>query len=165
MLVTFLLERRYSNTIRMWEEIVKAITLVILPSMLKFIIGPFAGKASGLHFLTTAISTAIGMMISVFAFTYFGEFIRTRILRKLVRKKKDVPPLKNKSFVARFGLAGIAFFTPILLTPIGGTLLAVSFTRQKEKIILFMSISAFVWSFIITTTVYLGYNAIMKWIA
>jgi hypothetical protein len=147
----------------MWEEIVKAITLVLLPSMLKFIFGPFAGKAAGLHFLTTAFATALGMMISVFAFTYFGEFIRTRILRKLVRKKKDVPPLKNKSFVARFGLAGIAFFTPILLTPIGGTLLAVSFTRQKEKIILFMSISALAWSFIIKAAVYLGYNAIMKW--
>jgi membrane protein DedA with SNARE-associated domain len=146
----------------MWEEIVKAITMVMLPSMLKFIFGPFAGKAGGLHFLTTAISTALGMMISVFAFTYFGEFIRTRILRKLVKKKKDVPPLKNKSIVARYGLAGIAFFTPILLTPIGGTLLAVSFTRQKEKIILYMSISAIVWSFIFTTAVYVGYEAIMK---
>jgi hypothetical protein len=45
--------------------------------------------------------------------------------------------------------------TPVLLTPIGGTLLAVSSGSPKEKIILFMFVSASVWSVIFSVAVYL----------
>jgi len=149
----------------MWEEILKAFS-VYLSSMIKFIFGPIGGKAAGLHLITTVVVTAAGMMTVVVAFTYFGEFIRNRILDRIFKKKKpasDMAPPKA-GFFKKYGLVGIAFFTPIILTPIGGTLLAVGISTNREKIILYMLMSACVWSIILTCAVYFGYDAVMNFI-
>ena len=65
----------------MWEEILKAFS-VYLSAMVKFIFGPIGGKAAGLHLITTMVVTAAGMMTVVVAFTYFGEFIREKIINR-----------------------------------------------------------------------------------
>lgn len=147
----------------MIEEIIKAVSLVLLPSTLKFIFGPFAGKAAGLHMLTTMIATASGMMTSVVAFTYFGEFLRARIIKYFGKNNSldSKKPKENSTFFKKYGLAGISLLTPVILTPIGGTLLAVGVTPNKTKIIFYMLISACAWSVIITLAVYLGYDAIL----
>ncbi len=148
----------------MWEEILKALT-VFLWSMVKFFFGPIGGKAAGLHIVTTMIVTVAGMMTVVVMFTYFGEFIRKRILDRLFKKKADnKPPKKKSNFLTKYGLAGAALLTPILLSPIGGTLIAVGISPNREKIILYMFISACVWSVIITCAVYFGYDAVMYYI-
>lgn len=54
----------------------------------------------------------------------------------------------------RAGMAGIAFLTPILLTPIGGSALAVSFNVGRVKLIGFMLVSAVFWAIIQTLLVY-----------
>jgi hypothetical protein len=145
----------------MWEEILKAFSLVYLPTMLKFIFGPIGGKAAGLHIVTTMVGTAAGMMTVVVGFTYFGEFLRARVLDKLF-KPRNPRPQKNSSFFRRYGLAGIAFFTPVILTPIGGTLFAVGFTRNREKILVYMLVSACFWSAVLTLAVYFGYDAVVR---
>lgn len=146
----------------MWEEILKAFS-VYLSTMIKFIFGPLGGKAAGLHLITTMVVTAAGMMTVVVAFTYFGEFIREKIINRFRSKKpKEVQGSNTNSFFKKYGLAGIAFFTPVILTPIGGTLLAVSVSPNREKIIFYMFISACAWSVILTFAVYFGYDAIMN---
>lgn len=148
----------------MWEEIIKAITLVYLPSTIKFIFGPLAGKAAGLHIITSIVCTIAGMMTSVVAFTYFGDWIRKGIFKKYLHREPK--PLHERSkiiqYFLKFEMGGIAFLTPIILTPIGGTILAVSFGAPKEKIILYMFISACMFSVIINVGVYYGYDAIIK---
>ncbi|HEY5691881.1 MAG TPA: hypothetical protein VIS49_10520 [Cyclobacteriaceae bacterium] len=148
----------------MIEEILKAFSLVVLPSTIKFIFGPFAGKAAGLHLLTTMIGTASGMMVSVVAFTYFGEFIRAKILRYFGKKNERLSERERSNFIKKYGLLGISILTPIVLTPIGGTILAVSITPNKKKILLFMLISSLFWSAVITAAVYFGYDAIIKFV-
>lgn len=147
----------------MWEEILKALSLVVLPSMVKFLFGPLAGKAAGLNILTTIVATVGGMMLSVVAFTYFGEYLRALILRYF---KKDTNPKNtegdNKSWFKKYGLLGIALLTPVVLTPIGGTVLAVGATPNKKKIIVYMLVSACFWSAVITSAVYFGYDAVLK---
>ncbi len=147
----------------MWEEILKAFS-VYLSTMIKFIFGPIGGKAAGLHLITTMVVTAAGMMTVVVAFTYFGEYIRKQILDRIFKKSKPKEDLnkKNNGFFKKYGLAGIAILTPVILTPIGGTLLAVSVSPNREKIIFYMFISACVWSVILTFAVYFGYDAIMN---
>ncbi|MEQ1584434.1 MAG: small multi-drug export protein [Cyclobacteriaceae bacterium] len=147
----------------MWAEILKALS-VYVSSMVKFIFGPIGGKAAGLHLITTMVVTAAGMMTVVIAFTYFGEYIRKIITRWTSRRKepKVETPKKRSEFFRKYGLAGIAFFTPIILTPIGGTLLAVGISPNREKIIFYMLISACVWSVILTFAVYFGYDAVMN---
>lgn len=149
----------------MWEEILKAFS-VYLSSMIKFVFGPIGGRAAGLHIITTMIVTVAGMMTVVTAFTYFGEFIREKIIHRFFRKKESVekPPKKRHALFVKYELAGIAFLTPILLTPIGGTLLAVSVSSNREKIILFMLISGCAWSVIFTSAVYFGYDAVMNFV-
>ena len=100
----------------MWEEVLKAFS-VYLSSMIKFIFGPIGGKAAGLHLFTTMVVTAAGMMTVVIAFTYFGEFIREKIINRIRKKKRDEEPnKKNSGFFKKYGLPGIALLTPVILT-------------------------------------------------
>lgn len=148
----------------MWEEILKALS-VYLSTMIKFIFGPIGGKAAGLHLITTMVVTAAGMMTVVVAFTYFGEFVREKIINRIRKSKPRVEATDNqKGFFKKYGLVGIALLTPVILTPIGGTLVAVSMSPNREKIILYMFISACAWSVILTLAVYFGYDAIMNFV-
>jgi membrane protein DedA with SNARE-associated domain len=139
----------------MLEEILKAIP-VVLASAIKFILGPLQGYALKLHPVTTALSTILGMMISVTAFTYFGNWLKRRVFKNFFNKP-STPSEGRRRFiilVKKYGLGGIAFFTPLILTPIGGTLLAVGMGKPREKILLFMLISAVLWSTLFTYAIY-----------
>ncbi len=139
----------------MLEEILKAIPAFLF-SMFKFILGPTLGYAAGLHFLTTALVTVGGMMIVVVVFTYFGEWLRAKLLTRFFKDRKKFTP-NSRRFVTvwkKYGLLGIAFLTPLVLTPLGGTLLAVSSGSSREKVIFYMFVSASMWSLIFTSVIY-----------
>jgi MFS family permease len=141
----------------MWEEIVKGVTVVLLPSALKFFIGPILGYYAKLSIVTRLIGTAAGMMTSVIAFTYFGDWLRDRVLNRIFTKKKKESSAKKRRLLtlwSKYGLTGVAALTPILFTPIGGAIVAVSFRAPKSKIIFYMLVSAIVWSFIINGLLY-----------
>ena len=140
----------------MWEEILKAIP-VYFSSMLKFIFGPLGGFAAGLELVTTILVTVAGMMTVVFSFTYAGTWFREKIIHRFFGKRKRFTQ-NNRKFARiwkKYGLFGVAALTPVLLTPIGGTLLALSSGSPKEKIIIFMFVSASVWSVVFSVTIYL----------
>jgi membrane protein DedA with SNARE-associated domain len=138
----------------MWEIVLKILT-VYLTSMVKFVFGPIGGFAAGLNLGTTILTTVASMMTVVIVFSFFGEFIRQRLLRRFFSQKKFSD--RNRKYVwiwRRYGLPGIAFLTPILLTPVGGTLLAISFGTSRNKLIVYMFVSAAVWAVILSLTVY-----------
>jgi len=139
----------------MWEEILKVVP-VFLSSALKFILGPITGYGLKLHFITIVVSTIGGMMASVVAFTYFGDWLRTSLLKRFFNKKnhEEKPHGRFNGFIKKYGLGGVAFLTPIILTPIGGTIIAVSLGKPKGKILLYMFISAVVWSLILTSLIH-----------
>lgn len=146
----------------MWEEILRAIP-VYFSSMLKFILGPIGGYASGLNLVTTILTTVSGMMTVVFLFTFFGNWIREKIFSRFTTNKVK-SEARNKRFAKiwkKYGLPGVALLTPIILTPIGGTLLAVSSGSPKEKIIFYMFISASVWAVIFSISIYFFGNEIL----
>ena len=135
----------------MTEEILKAIP-IFLSSALKFILGPIEGYFAKLHFATTFVATVSGMMLSVVAFTYFGDWLRQGLLRRFFANKnqQEKPHTRFGDFIKKYGLGGVAFLTPLFLTPIGGTIIAVSLGKSKNKILLFMLISAIGWAFVFT---------------
>lgn len=144
----------------MWEEILKAISLVFFPSMLKFIFGPLGGYAAKLHVITTIISTVAGTMTIVLLLTFAGDWMRNNVINRFFPKRKRFSE-RNRNFVTlwkKYGVAGVAFLTPLILTPIGGTLLAISFGSPKDKLILYMFISASAWATIFSLTIYLFGN-------
>ena len=144
----------------MLEEILKAISLVYLPSMLKFIFGPLGGYAAKLHVITTIVSTVAGTMTVVLLFSFAGAWIQKNIMNRFFPKRKRFSE-RNRNFVTiwkKYGVAGVAFLTPLILTPIGGSLLAISFGSPRDKLILYMLISASAWSTIFSLAIYLFGN-------
>lgn len=129
---------------------------VALASMLKFIGGPLAGLALKLTWLETALCTLGGMMASVLLVVFAG----TALNRLLQRYRKTKPRLFTKRtrlavrIWQRAGLAGIALLTPLLLTPIGGTALAVSFRVPIVRIVLAMLASGSFWGIVLTYLTY-----------
>ncbi len=139
----------------MIEELLKALP-IYFSCLLKFAIGPIAGYGVGLHIITTIFTTVLGMMTSVVAFTYFGDWLRTKLLSRWMRNRKKFTPGNRRAIRIwqRFGLAGVAVLTPLLLTPIGGTIIAVSFGAPKEKILFYMFISASFFAVLFSVAVY-----------
>lgn len=145
----------------MLQEILRAVP-VYFSCMLKFIFGPAGGYAVGLHPVTTILTTVLGMMTVVVLLTFFGNWIRTKVFGKFRYGKINLKKAeKFEKIWKRFGLFGVAFLTPVVLTPIGGTLLAVSSGSPKKKIIIYMLISASFWSVVISMTIYVFGNEVL----
>lgn len=134
----------------MWDQVLKY-GIVFFVSMFKYAAGPITGPTLHLEIWETAIFTALGMIVSVIVFTQIGEVIKNKIQQKLKQKGKyRLFSTKNRRLVRiwkRFGITGIAFLTPLLLTPIGGTIIALSFGVKRRYIFLYMSISAILWAY------------------
>lgn len=139
----------------MTEEILKAIPIYI-SCLFKFILGPVVGYSVGLHIVTTILVTVLGMMTSVIAFTFFGTWLRIKVLSRWLRNRKKFSSGNRRAVRIRttLGLAGIAVLTPLILTPILGTILAVSIGASKERILLYMFISSVVFGVLFSVVIY-----------
>ena len=129
---------------------------VVLASMVKFVAGPITGMALGLQWYETALCTVVGMMLSVVIFLFLGTAIQHLMNR--YRKQKPTLFSKRTRLAVRVwkksGMTGIAFLTPLLFTPIGGTLIAVSFKVPRLTVIAQMLFWGVVLGIIITLVVY-----------
>jgi hypothetical protein len=149
----------------MWQLILKIVT-VYLSSMLKFIFGPVGGYAAGFPLILTIVVTIAGMMTVVLLLTYFSNWFKTKVIARFFKKRNKFSA-RNRKFVTiwkRYGLIGVAALTPIFLTPIGGTVLAVSSGSPKEKIILYMLISASFWAVVFSSGLYFFGKEILKYL-
>lgn len=137
-------------------ELLKALSIIFL-TMLKFIAGPTLGYAAGFSLLNTILITVVGMMLSVLLFTFLGDFLRKRVFRKFFERKKKFSK-RNRRFVTiwkKYGVVGVAVLTPLLLTPIGGTILLTSVGTPNQKIILYMFVSAVCSAVVFSSLIYL----------
>ncbi len=124
-------------------------------SMVKFIFGPLAGAGFGLPAWITALLTVAGMMTAVVVCTYTGSPLRNWFLQRFFPNRKLFTK-RNRLIVRiwrKYGIFGVAALSPLTFTPIGGTLIAVSFGERKSKILIFMLISAFFWGFVFSFAV------------
>ena len=100
---------------------------VFLLSTVKFLGGPLAGTSMGLPFWGTMGLTVAGMMTSVFVFSGIGRmWIRHRQRQRRLRRE-PIFSRRSRNIIKvfkKFGMGGIAFLTPVLLSPIGGTVIA-----------------------------------------
>ncbi|RAU81580.1 hypothetical protein DP923_15205 [Pontibacter arcticus] len=125
--------------------------------MVKFFAGPVTGISLGLSYFETVLLTAAGMMTSVVVFSFIGRAASRWLSKRRVAKRQPMFSKKNRNIVKvwkRFGVSGIAFLTPLLLTPIFGTIVAALFGASRKRIILHMLWSAVMWSFAMTFLVF-----------
>jgi len=140
----------------MLEEFFKILTVYLL-TMLKFIAGPTLGYASGFSLALTIGITVAGTMSSVLLFTFLGQLLRERVLNRIFRKRRRFSK-RNRRFVKvwkRYGLIGVTFLTPLIFTPIGGTILLTSFGSPKSRIIPWMLLWSVVWAVIFSSAIYI----------
>src|SRR5690554_881511 len=123
---------------------------IYLMTLFKFISGPALGYLAGYSLAGIMLVTVAGMMSSVIIFTYLGEWMKKQ-WGITITKKKVIFSRRNRRIVKvwqRFGAAGVAVLTPLLLTPIGGTLVLISFGVERKIIVRYMFLSAVWWSFV-----------------
>ena len=129
---------------------------VIIATAIKFFNGPIAGLLLSLTWWETAVCSIIGMMTTVIIVSILGEQTQRLILK--YRTKKVTLFSKRSRFAVKIwiklGIWGIAFFTPLFFTPIGGTLMALSFKVPIPKIIFSMLIFAVFWGVILSYLIY-----------
>ncbi len=97
------------------------------------------------------------MMLSVFLFTFLGRLLKQKLLDRIFARKRKFTR-RNRQFIRiwkKYGLNGVAFLTPIIFTPIGGTLLLTSFGSPKRKILISMFASAVFWAVIFSTLIHI----------
>ena len=100
---------------------------MFLLSTVKFLGGPLAGASMGLHFWQTLALTVAGMMTSVFVFSGVGRVWMQHRQKQRRLRREPIFSKKSRNIIKvfrKFGMGGIAFLTPILLSPIGGTVIA-----------------------------------------
>lgn len=117
-------------------------------SLFKFIAGPMLGSAAGYSLFESIFVTVAGMMTSVVLFTLIGSRFK-KFLKLRFTKNKPIFSKKNRNLVKiwkKYGEIGIAIITPLILTPIGGTLIMVSFGAKKRHIYLNMLLSSLFWA-------------------
>jgi len=128
-------------------DILKYVSVFLL-SMVKFFGGPLAGVSMGLSFGVTLALTVTGMMTSVLIFSWLGCTLSEWYAARCRLKQKPVFTKRSRNIVKiwqRFGMTGIAFLTPVLFSPIIGTIVATVLGVSQRKIILNMLWSALFW--------------------
>lgn len=127
--------------------------IVYLISMFKFVGGPAFGSAYDLNLAGTATMTVLGMMTSVTIISYFGLKLRVWIQKKYSFKRK-IFTKRNRRIVRiwrSYGEFGVAFFTPILFSPVIGTLLVMTLGGKRKRVFTYMLISAIFWALIVAS--------------
>ncbi len=121
-------------------------------SSLKFVFGPALGIiAYDMPVIVVIILTALGMMTTVYIFTFFGDPLRD-FFKKFRKKERKIFTRRNRQLVEvwkRFGVPGVCLLTPLILTPPGGAILINVLGAKKSRIIRWMWFSAVFWSTII----------------
>jgi len=108
--------------------------------------------------LAGSLSNIIGGTIGIVIFTYLGDFIQAYFIkkfpklfgRKFTRTNRFLVSVKQK-----FGLGGIAAFTPIILSIPVGVLFALALTHDKKKIMFSMMVSMLFWATVLFLPYYL----------
>lgn len=138
--------------------------------MVKFFGGPLAGISMGMSFWMTLLLSVTGMMTSVFIFSQIGVMVSRWYANRHRAQKKPIFSKKSRRIVKiwqKFGIQGIAFLTPILLSPVVGTIIATVLGASQKHILVHMLWSAVFWGITFTFALqelrYLDLAIFHKW--
>jgi len=155
------------------EELIKILSVVFL-SAFKLMVGvPFALLVYGYSFHETVMMTSFGGILGVVVFTYFSEWIinmwkgfRKKTSTDRHGKKKQIFTRRNRLIVkvkSKYGIMGIAFISPSLITIPVGTFILVRYFRNKKKIIVYESVAVVFWS-VLTASVKLFFPGLFDFL-
>jgi hypothetical protein len=126
--------------------------------MVKYLVGIIYAKADGLNFYETAAFGALGGILGVVFFAYFGAALRKYYLAHRRAKKKPINFRRAKrirSFWNQYGLIGLSVICPFI-SPMLAVFIALAFREEPRRIIPFMSISVLIWSILLAFALNFG---------
>jgi hypothetical protein len=94
-------------------------------------------------------------MTSVLVFNFLGERIKKQVIPIFVKNPKKFSP-KSRRMVRiwkKYGVIGVCFLTPLILSPPGGALLVASVGAPRKQVFLYMFLFGIFWSVIWTFSV------------
>ncbi|MCX6312753.1 MAG: hypothetical protein NT084_14115 [Bacteroidetes bacterium] len=146
-----------------WLKIVE----VGLIASVKFLFAPFEAERYNFSFWESFAVTTIGGLVGIFVFYYAGSKLTTwwrhivALIKSLfMHKPVEVIERKHRKVFTRgrrfiigikmkFGLVGVAFVTPCLISIPIGTIVAANFYRKKRNVMLYFIISLLFWSLLL----------------
>ncbi len=138
-----------------------------LIASVKFLFAPFEAERYNFSFGESFAITTIGGLIGIFVFYYAGSKItiwwrHSVALLKSIFVRKPVAVIESKhrknftrgrrfiiGIKMKFGLAGVAFVTPCLISIPIGAIVAANFYRKKRGVMLYFIVSLILWSLIL----------------
>lgn len=138
----------------MLEEILRYLGIYLL-ACLKSILPPILGPGVGLNKLEIIVITVLGLMTSVALFTLVGERIKKHIIPVFIKNPKKFSPQTRRMvrIWKKYGIIGTCFLTPLVLSPIGGSLLVASVGAPRRQVYLYMLIFGIFWAVVWTHSV------------
>ena len=137
---------------------------------IKFLLAPFVAESPpyDLNFWQSFIITTAGGMAGIIVFVFFGHFVVSKwsafvyLIKRIYKSKEKLEIEKNKPrkkfnwktrFIGRvkrrFGLFGIAFVTPCIISIPVGSVIAVGIYRRKGMVLFYITASLVFWSFVL----------------
>ena len=123
------------------------------------------------NFVQVILVSCGGGIAGNILFTYLSAAIlkgihNFRVKRGLIHKKKVFTKFNRRiiKIKQKFGLAGIAFITPIFLSTPVGAFLAERFFKDKKKIIVYLSAATILWAFILYFVLSFFHGSIKGWL-
>jgi len=138
----------------MMEEVLTYLGIFLL-ACLKSILPPLLGPAAGMKSWEIIVITVAGLMTSVVIFNFLGERIKEHVLPIFIKKPKKFSP-KTRRMVRlwrRYGIIGVCFLTPLVLSPPGGAFLVATVGAPRKQVFLYMLIFGLMWATIWTFSV------------
>ncbi|HET6992950.1 MAG TPA: hypothetical protein VFJ43_16580 [Bacteroidia bacterium] len=138
-----------------------------LIASVKFLFAPFEAERYNFSFGQSFTITTIGGLVGIFAFYYAGTkislwwrhsvaLVKSIFIRKPVAVIESKPRkifTRRRRFVIgikmRFGLWGIAFITPSIISIPIGTIVAANFYKKKKGVLLYLIVSLILWSLVL----------------
>ncbi len=124
------------------------------------------------HFVKVFIVTVSGGVFGTVFYTYLSAgiikwwkgfkekyFADHKKAKVFTRANRRIIKIKR-----RFGLAGIAFFTPILLSVPLGAFLGERFYKKKSKVIIALSIAIVLWEVALYAIYYFFYDSLQQYL-
>jgi hypothetical protein len=123
--------------------------LVFVLSTTKMLVAMAMLVQSDWSFLYGFILSVAGGLSGIFFYTFLGQKAKNYWEMKFQPKAKVFKMNKRKRLLVKFkkgyGLAGIAFLSPMLISIPAGCMISLAMTDNRKQIILYQSISVIFW--------------------
>jgi hypothetical protein len=133
---------------------------------------PTAVAVFKFDFFRIFIVAVSGGIFGNFVFTYLSAAIirgihNYRVKKNLIHRKRIFTTFNRRivRIKQKFGLAGIAFITPMFLSTPLGAFIAERFYRNKRKVVTYLSISVVFWGLLLYVLFYFFYETMKGWLS